>query len=160
MLTIFFCRRLREFTVFKVIAEIFWFWDLRKRRMYKYPAGTTAKCRKTDEKHNYLRKRHFVVWCSYWWCGCTSRTDETMVALWAFHCNPRSWEEKMRGFTVSRYGISKVKMITSFSQKSFRLNLRSSSLEEQIKKSLRLSWWNTERKAVNVGSINVSLKCA
>ena len=25
MLTIFFCRRLREFTVFKVIAEIFWF---------------------------------------------------------------------------------------------------------------------------------------
>ena len=31
------------------------------------------------------------------------------------------------------------KYTTSFSQKSLRLNLRSSSLEEQIKKSLRLS---------------------
>ena len=40
---------------------------------------------------------------------------------------------------MRRVFIVYFKFTTSFSQKSFRLNLRSSSLEEQIKKSLRLS---------------------
>ena len=41
--------------------------------------------------------------------------------------------EMRRVFTVY------LKFTTSFSQKSFKLNLKSSSLEEQIKKSLRFS---------------------